>query len=126
MKNYASAGAHCLPPPIEKAADPLGITGETEEVETTTSSNSTATLSWPPDGGRGPAAGRNLTPRPAAPAPQDFRDSQALARVLSPRSYASAFAFSASNSCCVIAPASSSSLAFAISPADPPPAVSRT
>jgi hypothetical protein len=43
-----------------------------------------------------------------------------------PRSYASAFAFSASNSCCVIAPASSSSLAFAISPADPPPAASRT
>ena len=39
---------------------------------------------------------------------------------------ASAFAFSASNSSCVIAPESSSSLAFAISAADPPPAVSRT
>ncbi len=43
-----------------------------------------------------------------------------------PRSYASALAFSASNSSCVIAPESSSSLAFAISAADPPPAVSRT
>ena len=40
--------------------------------------------------------------------------------------YASALAFSVSNSSCVIAPASSSSLAFAISAADPPPAVSRT
>jgi hypothetical protein len=45
----------------------------------------------------------------------------------SPRSYASALAFSASNSSCVSAPASSSSLALAISAADPPPpAVSRT
>jgi hypothetical protein len=43
-----------------------------------------------------------------------------------PRSYASALAFSAWNSSCVIAPESSSSLAFAISLADPPPAVSRT
>jgi hypothetical protein len=49
-----------------------------------------------------------------------------IARVVSARSYASAFAFSASNSSCVIAPESSSSLAFAISAADPPPAVSRT
>jgi hypothetical protein len=44
-----------------------------------------------------------------------------------PCSEASAFAFSISNSCCVIAPASSSSFAFAmLSAADPPPAVSRT
>ena len=35
-----------------------------------------------------------------------------FARVVFQRSYASAFAFSASNSCCVIAPASSSSLAW--------------
>ena len=41
-------------------------------------------------------------------------------------SYASALAFSLSNSSCVIAPESSSSLAFAISAADPPPVVSRT
>ena len=34
MKNYTSAGALGLPPLIEKAADPLGITGETEKVET--------------------------------------------------------------------------------------------
>ena len=34
MKNYASAGAQDLPPLIEKAADALGITGETEKVET--------------------------------------------------------------------------------------------
>ena len=48
-------------------------------------------------------------------------------RVASPRSYASALAFSASNSSCVSVPASSSSFAFAISAADPPPpAVSRT
>ena len=40
--------------------------------------------------------------------------------------YASAFAFSASNSACVIAPESSSSLALAMSAAAPPPAVSRT
>jgi aryl-alcohol dehydrogenase-like predicted oxidoreductase len=40
--------------------------------------------------------------------------------------YASAFALSESNSCCVIAPESSSSLALAISVAGPPPAVSRT
>jgi hypothetical protein len=34
MNNYASAGAQDLPPLIEKAADALGITGETEKVET--------------------------------------------------------------------------------------------
>lgn len=34
MKNYASVGAQDLPPLIEKAADALGITGETEKVET--------------------------------------------------------------------------------------------
>jgi len=34
MKHYASAGAQGLPPLIEKLADPLGITGETEKVET--------------------------------------------------------------------------------------------
>jgi hypothetical protein len=55
------------------------------------------------------------------------RVSRQYVRGVSPRRYASAFAFSASNSCCVSAPASSSSSAFAISAADPPPpAVSRT
>ena len=34
MKNCTSAGAQDLPPLIEKAADPLGLTGHTEKVET--------------------------------------------------------------------------------------------
>jgi hypothetical protein len=64
-----------------------------------------------------PLASRSRRARPRQPPSPDS---------MSPRSYASALAFSASNSACVIAPESSSSLAFAISAADPPPAVSRT
>lgn len=64
--------------------------------------------------------------RPMSCSSQCSTASAAIARLVSPRSYASAFAFSASNSSCVIAPESTSSLAFAISAADPPPAVSRT
>jgi hypothetical protein len=65
MKNYASAGAQDLPRLIEKSADALGISGETEKVETFGEALARHTWGHRPrrgrDHGSGRRAGLNIT-----------------------------------------------------------------